>query len=70
MAQVSAAFNDSNGVRGDMKAVLTAVLMNPEARDSAKASDPQWGKLREPLVRFGTWMRAFDAKSAQGNYAI
>lgn len=70
VARVSAAFNGSNGVRGDMKAVLTAVLMDPEARDSAKASDPQWGKLREPLVRFGTWMRAFDAKSAQGNYSI
>lgn len=70
VARVSAAFNNSNGVRGDMKAVLTAVLMDPEARDSAKANDPQWGKLREPLVRFATWLRAFDAKSAKGNYAI
>ena len=70
VARVTAAFNNSNGVRGDMKAVLTAVLMDPEARDNAKANDPQWGKLREPLVRFGTWMRAFDAKSPLGKYAI
>ena len=70
VARVSAAFNNSNGVRGDMKSVLTAVLMDPEARDNAKANDAQWGKLREPLVRFGTWLRAFDAKSAKGNYTI
>jgi uncharacterized protein (DUF1800 family) len=70
VARVSAAFNNTKGVRGDMKAVLTAVLMDPEARDSARANDPQWGKLREPLVRFGTWLRAFDAKSAKGNYTI
>ena len=70
VARVSAAFNNSKGVRGDMKSVLTAVLMDTEARDSAKANDAQWGKLREPMVRFGTWLRAFDAKSAKGNYTI
>jgi uncharacterized protein (DUF1800 family) len=70
VARVTAAFNNSDGVRGDMKAVLTAVLMDPEARDSTKANDAQWGKLREPMVRFSAWMRAFDAKSAQGNYAV
>jgi uncharacterized protein (DUF1800 family) len=70
--RVTAAFNNNGaGVRGDMKAVLRAVLMDPEARDAAAAlRDPQWGKLREPMVRFGTWLRAFDAKAPNGYYAI
>jgi uncharacterized protein (DUF1800 family) len=51
-----------------MKAVLRAVLMDPEARDSTKLTDPQWGKLREPMVRFGNWMRAFDAKTSGRGY--
>ena len=68
VARVARAFNNTAGVRGDMKAVLRAVLMDVEARDSGKLADPQWGKLREPLVRFATWMRAFDAKTATRGY--
>ena len=68
VGRVTAAFNNSGGVRGDMKAVLRAVLMDPEARDLTKVADPQWGKLREPLVRFATWMRAFDAKTSGRGY--
>ena len=71
ITRVTRAFNDNGaGVRGDMKAVLRAVLMDPEARDPNKLRDPQWGKLREPMVRFGTWLRAFDAKAPNGYYAI
>jgi hypothetical protein len=43
--------------------VLRAVLLDPEARDASVANQPTWGKLREPIVRFGHWMRAFDARS-------
>lgn len=53
-----------------MKAVLTAVLLDPEARNTAISSRPNYGKLREPLVRFGQWMRAFDAKASNGYYSI
>ena len=71
VTRVTRAFNNNGaGVRGDMKAVLRAVLMDPEARDASKLRDPQWGKLREPMVRFGTWMRAFDAKAPNGYYAV
>jgi uncharacterized protein (DUF1800 family) len=49
------------GVRGDMRAVLRAVLLDPEARDVSVANQATWGKLREPMIRFGNWMRAFDA---------
>jgi uncharacterized protein (DUF1800 family) len=70
--RVTAAFNNNGyGVRGDMKAVLRAVLLDPEARDGGAAlRDPLWGKLREPMVRFGTWLRAFGAKAPNGYYAI
>jgi uncharacterized protein (DUF1800 family) len=57
--RVSAVFaNNGSGVRGDMKAVLTAIIMDPEARagdaqtgdqaDSSPAVDG--GHLREPLL--------------------
>ena len=71
ISRVSAAFNNNGaGVRGDMQAVLRAVLLDAEARDATRANDLKWGKLREPMVRFGGWMRAFNAKSAKGNYQI
>jgi len=57
-------------MRGDMRAVLRAVLLDPEARDAAKVNDPQFGKLREPIVRLANWMRAFNATSATGRFLM
>ncbi|GAB4218065.1 MAG: DUF1800 family protein [Rhodoferax sp.] len=68
VARVARAFNNSQGVRGDMKAVLRAVLLDPEARDPARAAQADWGKLREPILRFSAWLRAFDAKTARQGY--
>lgn len=71
VGRVAAAFNNNgSGVRGDMRAVLRAVLLDPEARDATAASQPTFGKLREPMVRFGNWMRAFNATSQRGVYQI
>lgn len=46
------ASGSSNGIgsgkRGDMKATLAAILLDPEARDTARADDPGYGRLREP----------------------
>lgn len=65
VARVAAAFNNNGqGVRGDMRAVLRAVLLDAEARDPSVASQATWGKLREPMVRFGNWMRAFNARAS------
>jgi len=47
--------NNGKGVRGDLKAVIMAILMDTEART------PRGGKLREPVLRFTQWARAFDA---------
>ncbi len=71
VARVTAAFNNNGqGVRGDMKAVLRAVLLDPEARDASRTADASYGKLREPMVRLGNWMRAFNAQSTTGYYRI
>ena len=69
VARVTAAFDDNgSGVRGDMKAVLRAVLLDTEARDPAKIQDPHFGKVREPLVRWVQLGRAFHATSETGQF--
>jgi uncharacterized protein (DUF1800 family) len=71
VGRVSAAFaNNGAGVRGDMRAVLRAVLSDPEARSTTVAVGTQWGKLREPMVRYGNFMRAFDVSATSGYYRL
>lgn len=71
VARVAAAFNNNGaGVRGDMKAVIRAVLLDPEARDLSRMADPGFGKLREPVLRLSAFLRAFNAKSASGRYLV
>ena len=71
VARVSAAFADNGqGIRGDMRAVLRAVLLDAEARQLALASDLGAGKLREPVLRLAHWMRAFNAGSATGRFLM
>ena len=48
--------------RGNMKAVVQAVLLDPEARGDQK-TDPNYGKLREPAQYITNILRAFDVKS-------
>jgi uncharacterized protein (DUF1800 family) len=67
VARVAAAFNNNgSGVRGDMKAVWRAILLDPEARPSAPTA--QAGRLREPVLRLANFMRAFKARSQSGDY--
>lgn len=61
VSRVAAAFNDNGaGARGDMKAVVRAILMDPEARGAVKA-DPGYGHLREPVLFITGLLRAFNA---------
>jgi uncharacterized protein (DUF1800 family) len=63
VARVAAAFADNGaGVRGDMKAVITAILTDPEARGADKA-DARYGKLREPVLFVTGAARAVGAVS-------
>ena len=63
--------NDGTGVRGNLQAVITAILMDPEARDTATdTTNPQFGKVREALVRYTEWARAFTAQSRTGSFDV
>jgi len=72
ISRVAAVFKDNgSGVRGDLKAVITAILTDTEARDSATDfSNPQYGKVREALLRYTEWARAFTAQSRTGSYDL
>jgi uncharacterized protein (DUF1800 family) len=67
IGRVAAKFaNNGAGVRGDMKAVIKAILMDDEARNPAKLSDPTFGRLREPMLKAVNFARAFNASSQEG----
>lgn len=71
VGRVAAAFADNGkGVRGDLQAVVRAVLLDPEARNLTLAKAPGFGKLREPVLRLTQWMRAFSATSQSGDYLL
>lgn len=69
--RVASVFRDNGtGVRGDMKAVVSAILLDDEARNNANISSPNYGRIREPLVRVTEWSRAFTAQSQSGSFDI
>ena len=71
VSRVAGVFNNNGkGVRGDMAAVVRAILLDTEARGAASANDLNYGKLREPMVRVTNWARAFNATSASGEWLI
>ncbi len=55
-------FNDNGvGVKGDMQAVVQAILLDYEARSPAALTATNFGKQREPLLRITAAARAFPA---------
>jgi uncharacterized protein (DUF1800 family) len=69
--RVSRVFNDNGtGVRGDMKAVIKAVLLDPEARDPASVAKPDFGRIREPIQRMAQLMRTFGAKTQIDSFSF
>lgn len=68
VAQVFA--NNGSGVRGDLGAVVRAILLDYEARSLTVATAPGQGKLKEPLLRATAFMRSFGARSDSGRYNI
>lgn len=68
IGRVSAAFNAAP--RGDLGRTVKAILMDPEARDAAKMSDPSFGKLREPILRVVNLAHAFNASAQSGWYYL
>ena len=72
ISNCSAVFkNDGTGIRGNLQAVVSEILLDPEARNSATDfSNPQYGKVREALIRYTEWARAFTAQSRTGSYGL
>ncbi|MYM31143.1 DUF1800 family protein [Duganella sp. CY15W] len=71
VARVAAVFsNDGKGVKGSLKAVLRAVLLDKEARTAPTTANTSYGKLREPMLRMLAWARAYRATSATDVWAI
>ncbi|MEM8963472.1 MAG: DUF1800 family protein [Acidobacteriota bacterium] len=69
VGRVAAAFADNGfGVRGDMKALWKAILLDPEARDTNNIGDPNFGKVREPFTKWVHVGRAFHATSNSGQF--
>jgi uncharacterized protein (DUF1800 family) len=68
ISRVATVFNNNGkGVRGDMGAVVRAILLDTEARAPTSNSN---GKIREPILRVAHWMRAFGATSVSGEYTM
>lgn len=71
VGRVAAKFaNNGTNVRGDMKAVVRAILLDPEARNPSSLANPAWGKMREPFLRVVNLATAFNAASQSGHYAL
>jgi uncharacterized protein (DUF1800 family) len=67
--RVAARFNDNGaGVRGDLAAVIKAILLDAEARPATPTD--RNGKLKEPLLRLTQFWRAYGARSTAGGYIV
>jgi uncharacterized protein (DUF1800 family) len=69
--RVAQAFaNNGSGVRGDLGAVVRAILLDYEARAPALLANPAHGKLKEPLLRATALFRALGGGSNSGRFNI
>ncbi|MFK7984313.1 MAG: DUF1800 family protein [Saprospiraceae bacterium] len=69
--RVAKAFNGESHYsmqRGDMQAVIKAILLDDEARNCQSQNDPNFGMLREPFVRYLQLVHSFDLSTASGNH--
>ena len=62
--------NNGSGVRGDMKAVIRAILTDYEARSLDMLTNQGFGKMREPVVRFAHLLRVGNYTCTCGTFPI
>jgi uncharacterized protein (DUF1800 family) len=60
--------NDGAGARGNLGAVVRAILTDYEARSPEVAANVSFGKLKEPLLRLTALLRGFSASSTSGRF--
>ena len=69
ISRVAAVFADNGqGERGDMGAVIKAILMDPEARTCSALEEDRFGKLREPFTRYTHFSKAIQMEQYYGRY--
>ena len=69
--RVAQKFEDNgSGVRGDLGAVVRAILTDYEARSTTTVASTNFGKLKEPIIRTTGLMRTFGATAASGRYSF
>lgn len=69
--RVTQAFNGRSkygNVRGDMKALIKAILLDDEARSCFEADDNTYGMLREPFNRYVQIAKSFDYNTESGEF--
>ena len=67
VSRVSAVFNDNGeGVRGDLKATVRAIITDAEALDCYWQEDIHSGKLKEPLLKYTQALKAFNVTNESG----
>ncbi len=66
IARVATVFNDNgNGVKGDLGAVIKAILLDDEARQGQLTAPDTFGKLKEPVLKISALWRAFKAQGVR-----
>ena len=69
VSRVASVFNDNGqGVRGDLGAVVKAILLDPEARPVISMDLD--GKIKEPLLRLTQLWKSYNATSQSGRYPL
>ncbi|MEP7078507.1 MAG: DUF1800 family protein, partial [Chthoniobacterales bacterium] len=67
---VSVFNNNGQGVRGDLAAVIRAILLDYDARSTTLIGGQGYGHQREPVVRLANLLRAFHATSPDGKFSF
>jgi uncharacterized protein (DUF1800 family) len=71
VARVAAVFNnDGQARRGNLGAVVKALLLDPEARPNLSTATDVTGKVKEPLLRLLQLWRAYGASAPNGKFQL
>lgn len=62
--------NNGSGVRGDLGAVIKAILLDPEARNCEFTNETSSGKLIQPIQRFTMIWKAFKVNTPSGRLYV
>ena len=67
VARIATVFNNNgSGVKGDLKAVVKAILLDDEARNEANIQVSSFGKAKEPILALTQFLRAFKVRPLDG----